>query len=99
MSKSNGFVYPPKPDHLPPLDPVGLRLVSPRLPFIQIRRLRHEGGYGIVGQIVNVPVDVDEMVMCLPGKLSDDATFNVNIKKNLFHSSVYLSGYFTRTNI
>ena len=93
MSKSNGFVYPPKPDHLSPLDPVGLRLISPRLPFTQIRRLRHEGGYGIVGQIVNVPVDVDEMITCLPRKLSDDATINVNRKKNLFHSSVYLSGY------
>ena len=48
MSRSNGFKYPPKPTHLPPLDPVGLRLVSPRLPFMQIRRLQLEGGYGIV---------------------------------------------------
>ena len=93
MSKSNGFVYPPKLDRLLPLDPVGLRLISPRLPFMQIRRLRHEGGYGIVGQIVNVPVDVDEMITCLPRKFSDDATINVNINKNLFHSSVYLGGY------
>jgi len=60
---------------------------------MQIRRLRHEGGYGIVGQIVNVPVDVDEMVTCLPRKLSDDGTIKVNIKKNLLHKSVYLSGY------
>jgi hypothetical protein len=68
-------------------------LISPRLPFMQIRRLRQEGSYGIVGQIVNIPVDVDGMVKCLPRKLSDDATINVNIKKNLLHTSVYLSGY------
>ena len=99
MSRSNGFKYPPKPTHLPPLDPVGLRLVSPRLPFMQIRRLRMEGGYGMVGQIVNVPVDVDEMVSCLPRKLSDDCAININIKKNLFHKSTYLSGYVNKGNV
>ena len=31
MIRNNGFKYPPKPSHLPPLDPVGLRLISPRL--------------------------------------------------------------------
>ena len=93
MSRSNGFKYPPRPTHLPPLDPVGLRLISPRLPFMQIRRLRIEGGYGIVGQIVNVPVDVDEMVSCLPRQLNDDYAINVNIKKCLFHKSTYLSGF------
>jgi hypothetical protein len=25
---------------------------------MQIRRLRHDGSYGIVGQVINVPVDV-----------------------------------------
>ena len=88
MSRSNGFKYPPKPTHLAPLDPVGLRLVSPRLPFMHIRRLRMEGGYGMVGLIVNVPVDVDALVSCLPRKLSDDCAINVNIKKSL--SQIYV---------
>jgi hypothetical protein len=56
MSRSHGFRYPPKPTHLPELDPVSVRLIPPRLPFMQIRRLRQEGSYGIVGQIVNVCV-------------------------------------------
>jgi hypothetical protein len=56
---SNGFKYPPKPVGLPPLEPISARLISPRLPFMQIRRLRYEGNYGIVGQVINVPVDVN----------------------------------------
>jgi hypothetical protein len=50
---------------------------------MQIRRLRHEGSYGIVGQVINVPVDVNNMVRQLPRQLDNDYAFNVNIKKNL----------------
>ncbi|GFT83702.1 uncharacterized protein TNCV_2826201 [Trichonephila clavipes] len=62
LSRSNGFRYPPKPSGLPLLDPISIRLISPRLPFMPIRRLRYEGNYGIVGQVINVPVDVNNMV-------------------------------------
>ncbi|GBP85988.1 hypothetical protein EVAR_57464_1 [Eumeta japonica] len=41
MSTFNGFKYPDVPQHLPPLDLVSERLISPRIPFMQIRRLRH----------------------------------------------------------
>nr|XP_029708127.1 uncharacterized protein LOC115254659 [Aedes albopictus] len=62
LSSSNGFKYPPYPPSLPPLDPISERLISPRLPFMQIRRLRQaQGSYTIIGQVINVPVDVDEM--------------------------------------
>ncbi|GFV67106.1 uncharacterized protein TNCV_819151 [Trichonephila clavipes] len=57
LSRSNGFRYPPKPSGLPLLDPISIRLISPRLPFMQIRRLRYEGNYGIVGQIESVDPD------------------------------------------
>ncbi|GFU67465.1 uncharacterized protein TNCV_1599471 [Trichonephila clavipes] len=41
LSRSNGFVYPPKQHWLLALDPISARLVSPRLSFWQIvRRLR-----------------------------------------------------------
>ncbi|UYV71077.1 hypothetical protein LAZ67_8001639 [Cordylochernes scorpioides] len=47
---------------LPPLDPISERLVSPRLPFMQVRRLRHDFSYGIIGQVINVPVNVQDMI-------------------------------------
>jgi hypothetical protein len=65
--------------------------VAPKLPFMQIRRLRHQmGGYGIVGQVINIPVDVNNMVTTLPRQLDDDYSFNVHLKINLIHKSTYL---------
>ncbi|XP_028966621.1 uncharacterized protein LOC100900662 [Galendromus occidentalis] len=99
LSKVNGYRYPPKPVNLPKLDPVSERLISPRIPYMQIRRLRHEGSYGIIGQVINVPVDVDTMVRCLPRSLDDDYAFNVNLKKNIVHKSSYISGFVKKSTI
>jgi hypothetical protein len=97
-AKTHGFRYSPKPRGLPNLDPVSERLISPRLPFMQIRRLRHEGSYGIVGQVINVPVYVNDMVRQLPRRLDNDYAFNVNVRTNsctllsavLLHSKAYI---------
>ncbi|GFY24337.1 uncharacterized protein TNCV_1013861 [Trichonephila clavipes] len=99
LSRSNGFRYSPKPSGLPLLDPISIRLISPRLPFMQIRRLRYEGNYGIVGQVINVPVNVNNMVQQLPRRIDDDFAFNVNIKKKLIHKSNYLSGFVRKSVI
>ena len=38
------------------------RLISPWIPFMQIRRLRHvQGQFGLYGQIINVPVAIYTM--------------------------------------
>jgi hypothetical protein len=92
LSKTNGFQYPPNPTHLPQLEPITERLLSPRLRFMQIRRLRcHGSAKKIVGQVINVPCDVDTMVRQLPRQLDDDYTINVDIKRSLLHKSSYLS--------
>ena len=39
LLRLNGFVYPEYPSHLPPLDIITERLLAPRNPFMQIRRL------------------------------------------------------------
>jgi hypothetical protein len=71
-SSSNGFLYPPSPTHLPPFDCISKRLVDTRLPFMQIRRLRHHmGGCVIVGQVINIPVHVNNMVMTPPKQLNE----------------------------
>ncbi|GFU35938.1 uncharacterized protein TNCV_4030361 [Trichonephila clavipes] len=93
LSRSNAFRYPPKPSGLPLLDPISIRLISPQLPFMQIPRLRYEGNYGIVGQIINVLVDVNNMVQQLPRRIDDDFAFNVNIKKET-HSQIELLEWF-----
>jgi hypothetical protein len=46
-------------------------------------RLRHQmGGCGIVGQVINVPVDVNNMVTTPPRQFDDDYSFNVHLKRN-----------------
>ena len=100
LATTNGFVYPSRPAHLPPLDPITERLISPRLPFVQIRRLRHAAGsLSIIGQVINVPVDVDEMIRSLPRNLEDDHAFNVSIKKHIIHKSSYLTGFITKATL
>ena len=77
---------PPKPTHLPPLDDISARLISPRLPFMQVTRLQHAtGAKAIVGQIVNLPVDVSDMIRRLPRNLDDDCAINIHIKKKIIH--------------
>lgn len=88
MSKYNGFKYEVVPAYLPPLDCISERLVYPRIPFMQIRRLRHvHGQYGIYGQIINVPVDVDNMVKHLPRNIDDDHCINIHIKKKKIYTN------------
>lgn len=93
LSTSNGYKYPDRRLDLPPLDPIAERLISPRLPFMQIRRLYQDTGtYKILGQVINIPVEVDNMVKMLPRQLDDDYAINLNIKKHILHKSTYLSG-------
>lgn len=100
LAKMNGFVYPEIPSDLPELCPISERLVSPRLPFMQIRHIRYfAGSRRLLGQIANVPVDVNNMVMVLPRRLDDDYTFNVCLKRKLLHTSSYMAGCISKRDI
>ena len=72
---------------------VSERLISPRIPFIQIRRLRHVHGlHGIYGQIINDTVSVNAMVNYLPKDFDDDYSINVHIKKEKYTYQVIKLG-------
>lgn len=102
LSVYNGFKYPPLPDCLKdfPLDLVTERLISPRIPFMQIRRLRHvHGQYGIYGQVINVPIEVNTMVNLLPRQVDDDHAITVHIKRKKIHKSSYVYGIVKKRKI
>ncbi|GBP91974.1 hypothetical protein EVAR_59368_1 [Eumeta japonica] len=100
MSTYNGFAYPKIPSHLPMLNLIEQRLISPRIPFMQIRRLRHVNGqYGIYGQIINVPVEVNTMVKQLPRNIEDDHCFYVHLKKKLIHKTSTVHGLINKSHI
>ncbi|XP_040357685.2 uncharacterized protein LOC120841632, partial [Ixodes scapularis] len=93
LSSSNGYVYPPKPAHLPQLNAVSERLISPQIPFMQLRRLMHGAGqHGIKGPVVNVCVDVDDMVTMLPRAIEQDRALNVHLKRRMLAKTTYLAG-------
>lgn len=67
---------------------------------MQIRRLRHVNGqYGIYGQIINVPVEVNTMVKLLPRNIEDDHCFYVHLKKKLIHKTSYVQGLINKGHI
>lgn len=96
----NGFKYPEMSLHLPKLDFVTARLLSPRIPFMQIKRLRHvHGQFGIYGQIINVPVSVDTMIRAIPRNINDEHCIYVHIQKNIIHKSSFVHGLINISSI
>ncbi|XP_065304810.2 uncharacterized protein [Dermacentor albipictus] len=100
-STTNGYAYPPKPAHLPNIDLVSERLVSPRIPFMQIRRLLYSnsGQFAIRGPIVNVPINVDTTVQMLPRDVEEDQALCVHIKRRMIYKSVYIRGMVKKTEL
>lgn len=99
LAKVNGFIYPERPVDLPPLDPISERLISPLLPFMQVRRLWHDAEHGILSEVINMPIDSLEIVKCLPRQLDCDLTINVNMKEKLAYSSVSLKDHVNKQTI
>jgi len=88
MSVYNGFKFPDILDHLPPLDIISERLISPRIPFMQFRRLCYVNGqYGIYGQIINVPVSVGTMIKNISRYIEDDYCIKLHFKCRKIHQT------------
>ena len=86
LSKQNKMAFPDKPSVLN-LHPLEERLISLRIPFMQIRQLPRGGQLSIKGNVVNVPVDVSPTVNALPRTLDDSATVSVKLKKKRAYKS------------
>ena len=71
--------FPEKPELLN-LTPLEERLISPRIPFMQIRELPLRGGQlSIQGNIVNVPSDVNSTVHSLPRPIYESQTIPIKL--------------------
>ncbi|XP_037558151.1 uncharacterized protein LOC119435325 [Dermacentor silvarum] len=57
------------------------------------------GQYGIVGPVVNVPVEVDTMVKSLPRNIHEDHAINVHIKRRILNKTSYLSGVVKKSHL
>ncbi|XP_069136358.1 uncharacterized protein [Argopecten irradians] len=86
LSRKNGMIWPIKPDVLQ-LHPLEERLISQRIPFMQIRELPRGGQLSAKGNVVNVPVDIQPTVNALPRQIDEHVTIAVKLKKRLSHKS------------
>ena len=82
-SVGNGLRFPTVPEPLKDLTALEERLVSPRIPFMQLRELPRGGQLSITGYVVNVPADVNNTVRVLPRNMSDTETIPLKLKRSL----------------
>lgn len=82
-SIGNKLQFPDIPFELQELTQLEQLLVSPRIPFMQIRELPRGGQLGLKGNVVNVPADVNKTVKVIPRNLNESETIPVKFKRSL----------------
>ena len=87
---ANGLDFPPIPDELKGLSQLEHRLVSARIPFMQLRELRPTTQLGIRGNIVNVPIDIELSVNILPREFDRTSTIQLAFKRRLKYQGSYI---------
>ena len=85
LSVANKMGFPVKPIELN-LYPLEERLLSLRIPFMQIRLLPRGGQLSVKGNVVNVPVDVQPTINSLPHTLEKSGTIPIKLKKKLSYN-------------
>ena len=87
---ANGLDFPPIPEELKGLSQLEHRLISARIPFMQLRELRPTTQLGIRGNIVNVPIDIEECVNILPREFDRTSTIQLAFKRRLQYKGSYI---------
>ena len=82
-AKANKMTFPEKLDVLKDLTPLEERLISPRIPFMQVRELPSGGQLSIHGNVVNVPANVNSTVSVLPRPINESQTIPIKLKRRL----------------
>ncbi|CAG4973517.1 unnamed protein product [Parnassius apollo] len=83
LAIANGLKFPDIPDVLNELTSMEERLVSPPHVFLKIVRRGQGLGYqhGLSGNVINVPVKINNMVKALPRSINDDNVITVELKR------------------
>ena len=87
LSVANGIKWPNKPPELN-LHQLEERLIALRIPFMQIRELPRGGQYSLKGNVINVPIDIQPTINCLPRPMDENFTVAIQLKKKLSYKTV-----------
>jgi hypothetical protein len=82
----NGMKWPEKPFELQ-LFPLEERLISLRIPFMQLRELPKGRQYSVKGNVVNVPTDIQPVVDSLPRPVDANVVVAVKLKNKMSYNS------------
>lgn len=83
----------PIPEQLADLSDLEERLVSMRIPFMHIEKLRIQQQSGLKGSVVNVPTNLNKISTVLPRTDIDEHTVIVNLKRKLSFDHAWLRSY------
>ena len=87
---SNGLAFYEVPDCLKILTELEERLISPRIPFMVIRSLGSCKQFGLKGNLVNVPMNVDTNVSVLPRSFSDTHTIQLKLMRQMKNKNAFM---------
>ena len=76
----NGMKFPDRPPELN-LNNLEERLISLRIPFMQIRALNSGGQFSLKGSVVNVPAEIEPTIRALPRLRNKSETIPVKLKR------------------
>ena len=86
LSIVNGMNWPDKPKELD-IFPLEERLISLRIPFMQMRELPRGRQLSVKGNVINVPVEIQPVVDALPRPFDENVTVPVKLKKKMSFKS------------
>ena len=95
QAKANGLQLCLVPDELSCLNPLELRLVSLRVPFMKMVALPSGKQRSIHGPAVNVPSKVDTICTVLPRLPSQSELIPLKLKRKLAYRGHYMYDYIT----
>uniref|UniRef100_A0ABD2WYZ8 ATP-dependent DNA helicase n=1 Tax=Trichogramma kaykai TaxID=54128 RepID=A0ABD2WYZ8_9HYME len=92
-TETENLKFPYIPDYISNLTPIEERMVSPYIPFMQIKALQPyalNSQLSLLGSIVNIATDVNEMVSELPRKFNELSVVQIKLKRHVEHQSNYM---------
>lgn len=95
LSVLNGMVWTEKPTELN-LFTLEERLVSLRIPSMQIREIPRGRQYSVKGYVVNVPVDIQPTINSLPRILDEKYNNTCEVKKNFLSNVLTIMKMFVQ---
>jgi len=91
IALTSGLMFNTVDDCLNNLNDLEERLVSPRIAFMRIRPLGWDGQKGMIGNVVNVPIDIQESLQSvLPRHFDDTHTMQLNLKRKMEYKKAYM---------